>query len=299
MEIVVCIKRVPETAEADIILDDTGIGIEQEDLVFDINEWDNYAMEAAIQIKEELGGSITVVSLGDEESEDTLRRALAMGADRAVHLSDEAFGGGDPYATARALHGALKEVPFDLLLTGVQAGDDGYGQVGSILAELFNLPHACMVNRLDVHGTKLHVHRELEGGLEEACEIQLPAVLSIQTGINEPRYVSIMGIRKARKKELREVDAQDVGLSSDELGSAGIADRDKENVSSSCGKTSGNVQRKRGRNIREGGGYFARKRRAVIMSGVLVLIEHRQGEIREVSYEMLGKGKGHCRCSWF
>ena len=103
MEIVVCIKRVPETAEADIVLDDTGIGIEQEDLVFDINEWDNYAMEAAIQIKEEVGGSITVVSLGDEESEDTLRRALAMGGARAVHLSDEAFVGGDPYATEHCM----------------------------------------------------------------------------------------------------------------------------------------------------------------------------------------------------
>jgi len=200
MNIIVCIKRVPETAEAEIILDESAKSIEQEDLVFDINEWDNYAMEAAIRIKEEIGGTITVVTLGDEESEDTLRRALAMGGDTALHLSDEAFLGGDPYATARALHAALKDVKFDLLLTGVQADDDGYGQVGSILAELFNLPHACMVNRLDIHGTKLHVHRELEGGLEEACEIPLPAVLSIQTGINEPRYVSIMGIRKARSK---------------------------------------------------------------------------------------------------
>ena len=221
MDIIVCIKRVPETAEADIVLDDTGVGIEQEDLVFDINEWDNYAMEAAIQIKEEVGGSITVVTVGDEEAEDTLRRALAMGGDRALHLSDEAFLGGDPYAIARALHGALKGTSFDLLLTGVQAGDDGYGQVGSILAELFNLAHACMVNHLEVEGSKLHVHRELEGGLEEACEIEMPAVLSIQTGINEPRYVSIMGIRKARKKELREIDVQEVGLNSDELGSAG------------------------------------------------------------------------------
>jgi len=221
MDIIVCVKRVPETAEADIILDGSGKGIETEDLVFDINEWDNYAMEAAIRIKEEIGGTITVVSLGGEETEDTLRRALAMGGDRGVHLKDEAFMAGDPYATARALHGALKEIPFDLLLTGVQAGDDGYGQVGSILAELFGLPHACMVNRLDVHGSKLHVHRELEGGLEEACEIELPAVLSIQTGINEPRYVSIMGIRKARSKELREVNAGEAGLSADELGSAG------------------------------------------------------------------------------
>jgi electron transfer flavoprotein beta subunit len=178
-------------------------------------------MEAAIRIKEEIGGTITVVTLGDEESEDTLRRALAMGGDRGLLLNDEAFSGGDPYATARALHGALKDTPFDLLLTGVQADDDGYGQVGSILAELFQLPHACMVNRLDIHGTKLHVHRELEGGLEEACELDLPAVLSIQTGINEPRYVSIMGIRKARSKELQEVEAEETGLSEEELGEAG------------------------------------------------------------------------------
>ena len=221
MEIIVCIKRVPETAEADIILDETGKGIEVEDLVYDINEWDNYAMETAIRIKEDMGGGITVVTLGDDESEETLRRALAMGADRAIHLSDEAFLGGDPYATARVIHGTLKETPFDLLLTGVQAGDDGYGQVGAILAELFEVPHASMVNRLDVQGTKLHVGRELEGGLEESCEIELPAVLSIQTGINEPRYVSIMGVRKARSKEIRNVDAAEVGLNADEVGAAG------------------------------------------------------------------------------
>ncbi len=236
MNIIVCVKRVPETAEAEIILDDSGKGIETEDLVFDMNEWDNYAMEEAIRIKEDLGGSITVVTVGPEESEDTLRRALAMGGDTALHLSDPLLSGGDPYATAKALHAALKNTPFDVLFAGVQAGDDGYGQVGPILAELFGVSHACMVNRVDVYGSKVHIHRELEGGLEEACEIDLPAVLSVQTGINEPRYVSIMGIRKARSKELRQVTAADLGLSADEVGAGGSLIEIKEMFLPPAGK---------------------------------------------------------------
>jgi electron transfer flavoprotein beta subunit len=221
MNIIVCVKRVPETAEAEIAIDASGKGIKTEDLVFDINEWDNYAVEEAVRLKEAQGGTITVVTLGPADSQDTLRRALAMGADEALHLNDPAFAGGDAYATARALHAALKDKPFDLLLTGVQAGDDGYGQVGPLLGELFQVPHACMVSRIEVAGKKVGVHRELEGGLEESCEITLPAVLSVQTGINEPRYVSIMGIRKAKSKALREVGAGDLGLGADAVGVAG------------------------------------------------------------------------------
>jgi electron transfer flavoprotein beta subunit len=229
MNIIVCVKRVPETSEAEIAIDKSGKSIRTEDLVYDINEWDNYAVEEAVRIKESQGGgTITVVTLGPEESQDTLRRSLAMGADEALHLSDPAFFGGDPYATARALHAALKDKPFDLLLTGVQAGDDGYGQVGPILGELFHLPHATMVTKLTVEDKKAQVHRELEGGMEEVVSLELPAVLAIQTGINEPRYVSIMGIRKAKSKGLREVSRNDISLAPEECGPAGSLTELKE-----------------------------------------------------------------------
>jgi len=228
MNIIVCVKRVPETAEAEIAIDASGKDIKAEDLVFDINEWDNYAVEEAVRLKEEHGGTITVVTLGPADSQDTLRRSLAMGADEAVHLNDPSFFSGDPYATAKALHAALEDKPFDLLFTGVQAGDDGYGQVGPMLGELFQVSHACMVNKVDVKEKNARIHRELEGGLEEVYEIELPAVLSVQTGINEPRYVSIMGIRKAKKKELREVGAGDLSLAAEEVGIAGSLTEVKE-----------------------------------------------------------------------
>jgi len=221
MNIIVCVKRVPETSEAEITIDKSGKSIRAEDLVFDINEWDNYAVEEAVRIKESQGGTIIVVTLGPQESQDTLRRSLAMGADEALHLSDPAFFGGDPYATARALHAALKDKPFDLLLTGVQAGDDGYGQVGPILGELFHVPHATMVTKLTIQDKKARVHRELEGGMEEVVSLALPAVLAIQTGINEPRYVSIMGIRKAKSKGLRELKCTDISLAPEDCGPAG------------------------------------------------------------------------------
>jgi electron transfer flavoprotein beta subunit len=221
MNIIVCVKRVPETAEAEITIDKSGKAIRTDDLVFDINEWDNYAVEEAVKIKEEQGGTITVVTVGPGESQDTLRRALAMGADQAIHLNDPELWGGDTYVTARALHAALKDKPFDLLFTGVQAGDDGYGQVGPILAEFFQVPHATMVTKVNIQGGQVRVNRELEGGLEEVVDLKIPAVLGIQTGINEPRYVSIMGIRKAKQKELREMGLKDLGLSPDAAGAAG------------------------------------------------------------------------------
>jgi len=228
MNIIVCVKRVPETSEAEITIDKSGKDIHTEDLVFDINEWDNYAVEEAVRIREKEGGTITVVTLGSQESQDTLRRALAMGADGAIHLNDPSFLGGDPYATAQALQAALKGKLFDLLLTGVQAGDDGYAQTGPILAELLNIPHATMVTKVDIDGKKARIHRELEGGLEEVCEIELPALLTIQTGINEPRYVSIMGIRKAKQKEIREVLIKDLGLSPEQVSAAGSLTELKE-----------------------------------------------------------------------
>jgi electron transfer flavoprotein beta subunit len=221
MDILVCVKHVPETAEADIKIDSTGKTIEKAGLVFDINEWDDYAVEEAVRIKEKLGGTVTVITVGSEDANSTLRKCLARGADKAIRLSDPKFEGSDSYAIAKILHKAIKDLPFDLIFTGAQAGDDGYAMVGPILAQLLGIPHATMVKKIELKNGVARVNRELEGGLEEIVEVKLPAVLTIQTGINEPRYVSIMGIRKAMKKEIKVLGMTELGLSENEVGEAG------------------------------------------------------------------------------
>ena len=221
MNIIVCIKRVPETADADVIIDKSGKDIEKSGLVFDLNEWDSYAIEESILLKEKMGGTVTVISMGGEESNESLRKCLAMGADDAVRLSDPAFGGSDGFATAKVLAEAIRKIPYDLVFTGVQAEDDGYGQVGVALAEILGIPHVSLVNSIEVQDKMVKAHRELEGGLEEVVEVDLPALLTIQTGINQPRYVSIMGIRKVAKKEIKTFGVSDLNLKAEEVGLSG------------------------------------------------------------------------------
>jgi electron transfer flavoprotein beta subunit len=221
MNIIVCIKRVPDTADADISIDKSGKDIDKSGLAFDLNEWDSYAIEEAILLKEKLGGTVTVLSAGGEDSNESLRKCLAMGADEAFRLTDPAFAGGDGFATARILSEAIRKKPYDLILTGTQAEDDGYGQVGVVMAEMLSIPHVSIVNRIEVQEKKIKAHRELEGGLEEVVEVDLPALLTIQTGINEPRYVSIMGIRKVAKKEIKAFGASDLNLKPEEVGLSG------------------------------------------------------------------------------
>ncbi len=221
MDIIVCVKHVPETAEAELKIDATGKGIEKTGLVFDINEWDDYALEEAVRIKEKFGGTVTAITVGSEESESTLRKCLARGADKAIRLWDPRFAGSDAYATAKIIYSAIKNMHFDLVLTGAQAGDDGSAIVGPVLAELLGIPHATMVKKIEFSEGKAIVNRELEGGLEERLEVKLPALFTIQTGINEPRYVSIMGIRKAMQKEIKVLGLADVGLSENDVGEAG------------------------------------------------------------------------------
>jgi len=221
LEIVVCVKQVPATAEVDLVVDDSGRGIESQGLVQEMNEWDEYAIEEALLIKERLGGTVTAITMGPEGSDAVLRRCLAKGADNAIWLKDEAFEGSDAYATAKVLHAAIKVLEYDLVFTGAQSGDDNYSAVGGILAGLLGLAHAQMVKKVEVGEGALVVNRELEGGLEETLELPMPALLSIQTGLNEPRYVSIMGIRKARKKEIAVKGLGDLGLTGDDVGEAG------------------------------------------------------------------------------
>jgi len=221
MEIIVCVKHVPETAEAEIVIDESKKRIKTESLVFDLNEWDDYALEEAVLLKEKFGGSVIAITVGPEEADSTLRKCLARGADKAVRITDKAIEGSDGYAIAKVLHSAIKNMPFDLILTGTQTSDDGYAQVGVVLAKLLGVPHATMVKKIEINEGVAKVNRELEGGLEEVVELKLPAVLAVQTGINEPRYVSIMGIKRARQKELKVLDLKALGLKEDEVGEKG------------------------------------------------------------------------------
>jgi len=221
MEILVCVKRVPDTAENEIEVAAGGSDIERDDLVYSVNEWDNYAVEEAIQMVDRAGGSVTVVSVGDEESEEVVRREMAMGANNGLLLSDDAFEGSDGRGIAAILKAAVEKGSYDLILTGAQA-DDGAGQVGGMLAAMLDMPFASLVNRIEaVDDKKLKVGREIEGGNQEVSEIELPCVLSIQTGINEPRYVGIRGIRKVASVEIPVWGTSELGLAPDEVGAAG------------------------------------------------------------------------------
>jgi electron transfer flavoprotein beta subunit len=202
MEILVCVKRVPDTAENEIEVNRDGSDIERDDLVYSVNEWDNYAVEEAIRIRDKVGGSVTVATVGDEDAEEVLRREMAMGADNGILLSDAAFAGADGRGIAAILKTAVEKGKYDLVLTGALA-DDGAGQVGGMLAALLDWPYASVVNSIEIlDDSKIKVGREIEGGNHEINEIDLPCVLSIQTGINEPRYVGIRGIRKVASVEI-------------------------------------------------------------------------------------------------
>ncbi|MEM2272928.1 MAG: electron transfer flavoprotein subunit beta/FixA family protein [Candidatus Bathyarchaeia archaeon] len=221
MDIVVCVKHVPDTAEAEIRIDASGKDIEKRGLVFDINEWDDYAIEEAVRIKEKFGGTVTVVTVGPEDADNTLRKCLARGADKAIRLTDSKVFGSDAYAIAKILYNIIKSMHFDLVLTGAQTSDDGSAIVGPVLAEFLGIPHVTMVKKIEFKDGKAVVNRELEGGFEEMLEVDLPALFTIQTGINEPRYVSIMAIRRAMQKEIKVMTLADIGLSEKDVGEAG------------------------------------------------------------------------------
>jgi len=216
MEIIVCVKRVPLTQEVDLEINSQKSDVKKDMLAYSINEWDNYAVEEAVVLKEKYGGNVTAVTVGTEEDEEVLRRCLAMGADKAVRVEP----GGlllDGFGVAKTLAQLIKGMPHDLVLTGVQADDLNEGAVGTMVAELLSLAHAAVVTDVAPEGDEATVRVELEGGVEELSRVRLPALLSIQTGINEPRYVSIMGIRKAAKKELNVISIEDLGFSREDL----------------------------------------------------------------------------------
>ncbi len=221
MEILVCIKRVPDSAENEIVVEDGGRDIRRDDLTYSVNEWDNYAVEEAISIAEREGGNVTVVSVGGSDAEEVVRREMAMGAGQGLLLKDDAFEGSDGRGIAAILKAAVTKGNYDLVLTGAQA-DDGAGQVGGMLAAMLDWPYASLVNKVEVNdGKTLRIGREIEGGAQEINEIETPCVLSVQTGINEPRYVGIRGIRKVASVEIPVLDAAALGIGSSSVGPAG------------------------------------------------------------------------------
>ncbi len=219
MEILVCVKRVPDTSENEIELNSAGNDIERDELVYSINEPDNYAVEEALQIVARVGGNVTVVTVGSEEDEEVLRREMAMGAGKGVLLSDDAFSGSDAHGIATALKAFVQKGNYDLVLTGVQA-EDGGAQVGGMLAAMLDYPFASLVNAIEaLEGKKLKISREIEGGNREISEIELPCVLSIQTGINEPRYVGMRGIRAVASVPIPTYGAVELNLDPATVGS--------------------------------------------------------------------------------
>jgi electron transfer flavoprotein beta subunit len=220
VEILVCVKRVPDTSENEIGLNAAGNEIERDELVYSINEPDNFAVEEALQIVSKVGGNVTVATVGSEEDEEVLRREMAMGAHHGVLITDEAFSGSDGRGIATILKAFVEKGQYDLILTGVQA-EDGGAQIGGMLAALLDYPFASLVNSIEVlDGQKLKIGREIEGGNKEMNEMDLPCVLSIQTGINEPRYVGMRGIRQVASVPIPTFSAAELGMSASTVGDA-------------------------------------------------------------------------------
>lgn len=222
MKILVTVKEVAEAAD-DFEIEGDDIG--EQYLEYDLNEWDDYAVEAAVQLQE-AGEDVDVVAvtIGPERSEETIRMALAKGVDRAVRVWDDDIAETDLDVDARAelLAAVAEEEDPDLILSGVQAADTGFGATGVSLAERLGFEWAAVVNHLDMDAGDpvADVRRELEGGVEELTEVDLPAVLTIQTGINEPRYASLRGIRQAQSKEIAPFELGDLGLDTDDIDSS-------------------------------------------------------------------------------
>lgn len=220
MKIAVCIKQVPE-GDARLVIDTDGISIADADLATEINESDQYALESGLRLAESQGGEVVVVCLGPDRAEEAIRRALAMGAERAIHLNDPAFQGGDAVATARALAAAIERENVDLVLTGLQSDDAGWAQTGPILAARLGWPSATLIMEIEPEGDTIKVKRELEAGWFQWVRLPLPALLTIQSGISTVRYATLKGIMGAKKKEIAKVTPADIGLASDEVGGAG------------------------------------------------------------------------------
>jgi electron transfer flavoprotein beta subunit len=213
MKIIVAIKQVP-VRDSQLRVDSTGRWIQEADLSFEINEPDAYALEEALQLKEKHGGEVIALCAGPARAAQTIREALAKGADRAIHIEEENLNILDTLGVAKLLAGAVKAENPDLILTGLQSDDLGYGQTGVVLAELMGIASSTIIMQVEVQDKSIRVKRELEDGWFQHIAMPLPAVLTIQSGINKLRYATLMGIKKAKLKEIKRVTLGELGAAS-------------------------------------------------------------------------------------
>ena len=227
MKIAVCIKQVP-TREWQPRLNDAKTWIREQDAAFEMNEPDAYALEEALRLREKHSGEVVVCAAGPARIQQVLREALARGADRAIHVEDDALAAADAAVTAEALAAAMADEKFDLVLTGLQSDDQGHAQTGVILAERLGIPHSTIVMEVQISGNDLRIKRELEGGWFQWIAMPLPALLTIQSGINQLRYATLKGIMAAKKKEMKKV-AMPAGLhAGQEIVSLALPTRSKQ-----------------------------------------------------------------------
>ena len=218
MNIIVCLKQVPDT-ESQIKIGSDGKSIMTDDIKWVMNPYDEFGVEEALRLKEKHGGEVTVVGLGPKRVTESIRTALAMGADKGILISDEALDGSDSLANAKAIAAAVKDLDYDLIFTGQRGVDDDLGLVGATIAELLGIPQLSLINKVEVaeDGKSVKVNRPIEGETL-VIESTLPALITAQKGLNEPRYASLPGIMKAKKKPLEEKTLADLGLDSAEFG---------------------------------------------------------------------------------
>jgi electron transfer flavoprotein beta subunit len=211
VKVVVCVKQVGALGDEVEFTDDER-DVDPDYLDYALNEWDSYATEEALRLREAASdGEVVVLTVGDEDAEDAMRRALAMGADRGVRMWSDELAGADPITVARALAEVVRAEAPDLVLCGVQSSDAVQAATGTALAEALDLPRVAVVTKLELGNGTATVHRELEGGLVDVVEVDTPAVLTIQTGINEPRYATLRAIKQAEQKEIEVREPGDLG----------------------------------------------------------------------------------------
>jgi electron transfer flavoprotein beta subunit len=211
MKIAVAVKQVP-AKDAPLRIAENGEWIRETDIGFEMNEPDSFALEEGLRLKEKHGGEVVAVSMGPERAKQTIKEALAKGADRGIHIADDKFYLLDPLGSAKSLAAAIEKEKFDLVLTGLQSDDQGFGQTGVLLAELLGLPHATLIMQIEVQDGRMRLKRELEAGWFQWVELPLPAVLSIQSGINKVRYASLKGIMAAKKKQIATIPRETLGV---------------------------------------------------------------------------------------
>src|ERR1035441_3001361 len=211
LKIGVFVRSVP-AKDAPLAIAEVGGWIREADIGFETNEPDGFALEEALRLKEKHGGEVIAVSMGPERVKQTIKEALAKGADRGIHISDNEFFKLDPLGSARSLAAAIQGENFDLILTGLQSDDQGFGQTGVLLAELLGRPHATIIMQIEVNDGRMKLKRELEAGWFQWVELPLPAVITIQSGINKPRYATLKGIMAAKKKEIVTIPRESLGV---------------------------------------------------------------------------------------